>query len=116
MLRIEQPRDAATSERWSKRDSLFSRNGRNLFERGGQQSGAHMGVLIVKCPATGKMFSTGILADAETVKSLPPVQSRSKCPHCRSDHLWWPEDIVFAPALARSAWVENQRWPPDDTA
>ena len=90
--------------------------GATCFERGGWQSGAHMGVLIVKCPTTGKMFSTGILADAETVKRLPRVQSRSKCPHCKSDHLWWPEDIVFSPALARSAWVENQRWPPDDTA
>ena len=62
-------------------------------------------------PATVRYYK-----DAETVKRLPRVQSRSKCPHCKSDHLWWPEDIVFSPALARSAWVENQRWPPDDTA
>jgi hypothetical protein len=78
--------------------------------------GARMGVLILKCPITGKMFSTGIQADAETVKSLPQVQTRSRCPHCRADHLWWPQDAVFSPALAPSAWVENQRWPPDDTA
>jgi hypothetical protein len=49
-----------------------------------------MGVLIVKCPKTGKMFSTGILAEVEMIKSLPRVQTRSKCPHCKSDHLWWP--------------------------
>jgi hypothetical protein len=74
---------------------------------------AHMGVLLVKCPKTGKMFSTGIQADAETVKNLPEVQSRSRGPHCRSDHLWRPGDTVFTPALAPFAWVENQR-PPDD--
>jgi hypothetical protein len=72
---------------------------------------AHMGVLLVKCPKTGKMFSTGIQADAETVKNLPEVQARSRCPHCRSDHLWG--DAVFTPALAPLAWIENQR-PPDD--
>jgi hypothetical protein len=70
-----------------------------------------MGVLLVKCPKTGKMFSTGIQADAETVKNLPEVRARSRCPHCRSDHLWG--DAVFIPALAPLAWIENQR-PPDD--
>jgi hypothetical protein len=75
-----------------------------------------MGVLIVKCPKTGKMFSTGILAEVEMIKSLPRVQTRSKCPHCKSEHLWWPEDAVFSPARAPSARIENQRCPPDDTA
>jgi hypothetical protein len=38
-----------------------------------------MGVLLVKCPKTGKMFSTGIEADAETIKNLPEVHTRSRC-------------------------------------
>jgi hypothetical protein len=39
-----------------------------------------MGVLVVKCRQTGKMFSTGIQASAETFQDLPQVQTRSKCP------------------------------------
>jgi hypothetical protein len=77
---------------------------------------AHMGVLLVKCPKTGKMFSTGIQADAETVKNLPEVQTRLRCPHCGTDHLWLPRDAVYTEALAPAAWIENQRRPPDDTA
>ena len=66
-----------------------------------------MGVPLVKCPKTGKMFSTGIQADAETVKNLREVQHRSRCPHCGTDHLWLPRDAVYADALAPAAWVEN---------
>jgi hypothetical protein len=74
-----------------------------------------MGVLVVKCPATGRMFSTGILADAETIERLPQVQTSSKCPHCGSDHLWLPGDARYTEALPPFAWVEKRR-PPDDTA
>ena len=75
-----------------------------------------MGILLVKCPKTGKMFSTGIQADAETIKNLPEVHTRSRCPHCGVVHIWLPHEAVFTHAIAPFAWIKNQRHPPDDTA
>jgi hypothetical protein len=78
--------------------------------------GAQMGVLVVKCPQTGKMFSTGIQADAETFQNLPQVQTRSKCPHCGLDHLWRQRDAVLSDGLPPSEWIENRKRPFDDVS
>ena len=43
---------------------------------------ADMGALMLKCPTTGRVFSTGILADEETFKQLPDTVTKATCPHC----------------------------------
>ena len=68
-----------------------------------------MGVLLIKCPATGKEFSTGIQADQRTALSLPNVPAQARCPYCRADHTWKPRDARYAESIPPSAWIENQK-------
>jgi hypothetical protein len=56
-----------------------------------------MGAVMVKCPATGRAFSTGIEAEASRFRSTPVFFGRSHCPHCRAEHEWFAGD----------AWVEE---------
>jgi hypothetical protein len=64
------------------------------------------GVLVVKCPTTGKEFSTGIQTDADSFALLPQELTRSRCPHCNLEHTWWTKDAKLIGALPQSAWVE----------
>ena len=61
-----------------------------------------MGVLVFKCPRTGKTFSTGIQAVGDTVHRLPQVLTRSKRPHCDSEHHWWTREAVLVDAIPRT--------------
>ena len=47
-----------------------------------------MGVLLIKCPVTGKEFSTGIETDAHSLELIPDTVVQSPCPHCGNDHTW----------------------------
>jgi hypothetical protein len=67
------------------------------------------GVLVVTCPATRKDFSTGILTDTDSLALTPQDLTRSYCPHCRSEHSWWPKDAKLVSALPQSEWVEFER-------
>jgi hypothetical protein len=58
-----------------------------------------MGVLMLKCPTTGREFSTGILVEEESFKKLPDTVTKAACPHCRQLHSWWTHD-------ARLSYVE----------
>jgi hypothetical protein len=56
---------------------------------------AGMGVLLVKCPATGKEFSTGINADRGNLVGLRAIVAASICPHCGAEHAWRLEDARY---------------------
>ncbi len=47
-----------------------------------------MGVLLIKCPVTGKEFSTGIETDKHSLELIPDTVVQSPCPHCGTDHAW----------------------------
>jgi hypothetical protein len=55
-----------------------------------------MGALMLKCPTTGREFSTGILADEETFKQLPDTVTKATCPHCGQLHSWWTREARLA--------------------
>jgi hypothetical protein len=57
-----------------------------------------MGVVMVRCPATGRAFSTGIETDVSSFRRTPVFFGRSDCPHCRTQHEWFAGD----------AWLEGQ--------
>jgi hypothetical protein len=67
-----------------------------------------MGILVVKCPATGKTFSTGILTDIP-IQQLPDKSTSSKCPHCGGEHAWRPREAALLASLPPSEWIENQK-------
>jgi hypothetical protein len=56
-----------------------------------------MGVVMIKCPQTGRKISTGIRADKATYGRMPVFFSRTFCPICRVEHVWF----------AKEAWIEE---------
>ena len=45
-----------------------------------------MGVLVIKCPVSGREFSTGIQTDAKSLALMPNEVSQARCPHCLTRH------------------------------
>ena len=67
-----------------------------------------MGVLLIKCPNTGRQFSTGIHVDAETLARVPQEFTYTHCPYCNSEHLWLHREAELVDAIPASEWIENQ--------
>jgi hypothetical protein len=51
-----------------------------------------MGLLMLKCPQTGREFSTGIHIDEASFKRLPDTLTNSVRPHCGLLHRWWTRE------------------------
>jgi hypothetical protein len=45
-----------------------------------------MGVLVLKCPTTGREFSTGIHVEEDSLGRLPDTVAEAQCPHCGALH------------------------------
>jgi len=58
---------------------------------------AHMSMVMVKCPQTGRAIPTGIQTNHESFQRSPVFFGRTPCPICHTDHAWF----------AREAWVDE---------
>ena len=58
-----------------------------------------MGMVMVKCPQTGRAISTGIETDQERFQRCTVFFARTRCPICCTEHAWF----------ARDAWVNQPR-------
>ncbi len=47
-----------------------------------------MGVVMIKCPDTGRSVSTGIEIERVTFIRLPDVEARMSCSACGGEHRW----------------------------
>lgn len=56
-----------------------------------------MGMIMVKCPQTGRVIPTGIRSDHESFLRSIVFYGNTHCPACRVNHNWF----------AREAWVEE---------
>ncbi|HXB81594.1 MAG TPA: hypothetical protein VNX23_29970 [Bradyrhizobium sp.] len=56
-----------------------------------------MGMVMIKCPQTGRAIPTGIKADRESFQRSPVFFGHTHCPICRANHGWF----------ARDAWVDE---------
>jgi len=56
-----------------------------------------MGMIMVKCPQTGRAIPTGIMIDRESFQRSPVFFKRTRCPICSADHAWF----------AREAWIDE---------
>jgi hypothetical protein len=65
-----------------------------------------MGVLMVKCPACGREFSTGIQIEEDSLAKLPDAPVRACCPACKTEHSWSPSEARHVDAIPASQWVE----------
>jgi endogenous inhibitor of DNA gyrase (YacG/DUF329 family) len=55
-----------------------------------------MGVVMIKCPTTGRDVTTGIDTDQITFDGLPDVLSHSRCPVCGLEHAWSKREAHLA--------------------
>jgi hypothetical protein len=51
-----------------------------------------MGVLMIRCPSTGRAISTGRHVDPAAFRSAPVFFSRTDCPLCHMVHEWFAKD------------------------
>jgi len=56
-----------------------------------------MGMLMIRCPKTGRAISTGRHAEPAVFRSSPVFFGQTYCPHCDATHEWF----------ARDAWVSH---------
>ena len=56
-----------------------------------------MGIVMIKCPKSGRAIATGMEADRERFSRSPVFFARSFCAICKSSHEWF----------AREAWVQE---------
>jgi hypothetical protein len=56
-----------------------------------------MGMVMVKCPQTGRAIPTGIKTDRESFGRSPVFFGHTSCPICHADHAWF----------AGEAWVDE---------
>jgi hypothetical protein len=55
-----------------------------------------MDVLAIRCPSSGREFSTGIEVQAQTVAKLLDVRNFTRCPYCGMAHGWRVPDARLA--------------------
>jgi hypothetical protein len=47
-----------------------------------------MGVVVMRCPRTGRDVPTGTEIERDAFMALKPVLHRIRCPACGSEHVW----------------------------
>jgi hypothetical protein len=70
-----------------------------------------MGVLMLRCPTTGRAFATGVNTDEATFERMPDTVGTARCPHCGQEHPWRPRDARLLEALPLGLLVENAHYP-----
>jgi hypothetical protein len=51
-----------------------------------------MGIVMIKCPTTGRAIPTGMEADRSNFQCVPVFFSRVFCPMCKTHHEWFAKD------------------------
>lgn len=76
-----------------------------------------MGVLVIKCPNTGREVSTGIQTDTSTFARMPNEILETRCPHCRTKHSWRPRDaMLFTRYRLRTGLKTKNSWSGEEQA
>jgi hypothetical protein len=58
-----------------------------------------MGLLMFRCPRTGRNYSTGLNVDADGLASVPHMLDAARCPYCKIDHEWRPSETWLAETI-----------------
>jgi hypothetical protein len=51
-----------------------------------------MGVIMIRCPQTGRDISTGVEMDTVEFQRAPVFFSRVQCQECDREHEWFAQD------------------------
>lgn len=58
-----------------------------------------MGIVMIKCPQTGREISTGIKADRERFRRSAVFFARTYCSICQANHEWFAKEAwVYEPS------------------
>ncbi len=68
-----------------------------------------MGMLMIKCPDTGKSIPTGLEADLSSFGRSPVFFGRTFCPFCHANHEWFAKDAWVREAPTGEYHVDLQR-------
>ena len=63
-----------------------------------------MGVVMIRCPQTGRDIPTGFEMDTEEFQRAPVFFSRVQCPVCHRQHEWFAKDAWVCEGEPASAW------------
>ena len=64
-----------------------------------------MGIIMIKCPQTGRAIPTGIKADRESFRCSAVFFARTHCSICQTNHDWFAkEGWVYEPSVDRGDW------------
>jgi hypothetical protein len=55
-----------------------------------------MGILMIRCPSTGRAVSIGIEIEQQTFDRLPDISSGMVCSLCGQEHRWNKRDAWLA--------------------
>ena len=54
-----------------------------------------MAEIVIKCPKTRKLVSTGMSMDKESFETAKLEGNTMRCPACRDYHIWSKNDAVL---------------------
>ena len=60
-----------------------------------------MGIVMVKCPETGRDIPTGIVTDRKSFNVTPVFFARVYCRICRTEHEWFAKEAWVCEAEVR---------------
>ena len=64
-----------------------------------------VGILMIKCPQTGRAIPTGIKADRESFRCSAVFFARTHCSICQTNHDWFAKEAwVYEPSVDRGVW------------
>jgi hypothetical protein len=61
-----------------------------------------MGIVMIRCPATGQEISTGIKVDRPRFECSPVFFAQTYCRFCGTEHQWFAKDAWVAESAASS--------------
>ncbi len=70
-----------------------------------------MGTLMIKCPTTGSVISTGIRMYRSVFNNMPVFFARTLCPVCQTEHEWFARNAWVCEGKAQSDQPITQRRP-----
>jgi hypothetical protein len=83
------PPEEVQSSRW--RTDMLLRQKRNREDQ--------MGIVMIKCPQTGREIPTGIKADRERFRCSAVFFARTYCSICQANHEWFAKEAwVYEPS------------------
>ncbi len=68
-----------------------------------------MGIVMIKCPQTGRAIPTGIKVDRERFRCSAVFFARTHCSICQTNHDWFAKEAwVYEPSVDRGVWPRLQ--------